>query len=655
MAASRMVLTTVLAAFLPLSWAQQFAGTMMFTNYTGLSTQCQHALATNVTCSPYLGIISESNGVMSTEQVDEVCVDSCYTSLEAARTTIAAACALGTDVIVVETVAYPATFIVDNYIFTYEIGFYTVQEDDDCNSAALALNVSTYSLLYTNNLDLYCQNWVTAAVNSTLCVPPQCETSVWQMQDSCNSVVNGLVNVTVPQFLSWNPNFDSLCQNAVNYIGYVVCIGPPGGYLNHTLEGSGNSTAANPTTITTTAPAPTNALNGSSTSCGKWYTVVEGDTCSLVSVANSVSLTDFYFLNPEIDANCTNLELGEAYCIAAVGDISTYSGYPITTPWITVATASFPAVDTSIPTTTSDPGFIYTPTYLPNAPGTTTGCASYRNYDDTTYNLNSCKYIAFAYGVTIDDLLAWNPSLDTNVTTCALQPGYSYLTGGVDSDSFCLPVNATDATTVSNCNCFTEILGYMAGGTISATKLTTWNPWLAGDCDAALYANITGNDRRSVCVGVDDSATSTTTTAAATTATPAAPTQTGVVAGCQEFFTIESGDDCSTMEAEFGVTLAQLYAWNPSIGPTCTNLWLGYAYCVKGPATTATATSVGPTQTGIAVNCDRYHTVVNGDSCAAIESEYSITFAQLYGWNPAIGSDCETLQIGYAVCVGVSS
>ncbi|OJJ96018.1 hypothetical protein ASPACDRAFT_64009 [Aspergillus aculeatus ATCC 16872] len=95
-------------------------------------------------------------------------------------------------------------------------------------------------------------------------------------------------------------------------------------------------------------------------------------SCCLVSVANSVSLMDFYFLNPEINADCTNLELGEAYCIAAVGDISTYSGYPITTPWITVATASFPAVDTSIPTITSDPGFIYTPTYLPNAPGTTT-------------------------------------------------------------------------------------------------------------------------------------------------------------------------------------------------------------------------------------------------------------------------------------------
>ena len=57
---------------------------------------------------------------------------------------------------------------------------------------------------------------------------------------------------------------------------------------------------------------------------------------------------------------------------------------------------------------------------------------------------------------------------------------------------------------------------------------------------------------------------------------------------------------------------------------------MGYAYCAKGPATTATTTSVDLTQTGIAVNCDEYYNVVAGDSCAAIEEEYGITFAQLY-------------------------
>jgi hypothetical protein len=102
-------------------------------------------------------------------------------------------------------------------------GFYTVEAIDDCNSVAQALNVSTYSLLYSNGLDIYCQNFATA-LNSTLCIPPQCDIYVWQLTDDCDSVVGSLANVTVPQFLAWNPNFNALCQNAVNFIGYAVCI-----------------------------------------------------------------------------------------------------------------------------------------------------------------------------------------------------------------------------------------------------------------------------------------------------------------------------------------------------------------------------------------------------------------------------------------------
>jgi hypothetical protein len=66
-------------------------------------------------------------------------------------------------------------------------------------------------------------------------------------------------------------------------------------------------------------------------------------------------------------------------------------------------------------------------------------------------------------------------------------------------------------------------------------------------------------------VGSSTSTTATTTPSSTiATATSVAPTQTGYIYGCQEFFTVESGDDCSTMKTEFGVSLAQLYEWNPS-------------------------------------------------------------------------------------------
>jgi len=145
-----------------------------------------------------------------------------------------------------------------------------------------------------------------------------------------------------------------------------------------------------------------------------------------VSVANYLSISDFYFLNPEINGNCTNLELGVAYCVEPVGALATYSGYTNTEgPTITVPPATFSSVNTAITSSTGDPGYIATTSLLPQASGTIKGCKTYRNFDSTN-DLNECSYIAFAYDVTTDQLLAWNPTLSSNLSTCDFQTGYSY-------------------------------------------------------------------------------------------------------------------------------------------------------------------------------------------------------------------------------------
>jgi hypothetical protein len=102
-------------------------------------------------------------------------------------------------------------------------GEYSVQATDDCNSVALALNVSTYNLVYDNNIDIYCQNFA-AAVDTTLCIPPTCDLYTWQALDTCASVVSTYPGITIPQFLAWNPNFNDLCQNAGGFQGYQVCV-----------------------------------------------------------------------------------------------------------------------------------------------------------------------------------------------------------------------------------------------------------------------------------------------------------------------------------------------------------------------------------------------------------------------------------------------
>jgi hypothetical protein len=156
--------------------------------------------------------------------------------------------------------------------------------------------------------------------------------------------------------------------------------------------------------------------------------VQEDDTCGLLSEEFSISLQNFYFLNPEINANCTNLDLGIAYCVEPVGNVATYSGYSFTTASAayTVPLATFSSVNTAIPSATGNPGYTATTSLLPTASGTLNGCNTYRNYDNSTNGVNGCSAIASAYDVTISQLLSWNPSLPSNQTICYFLSGFSY-------------------------------------------------------------------------------------------------------------------------------------------------------------------------------------------------------------------------------------
>lgn len=51
--------------------------------------------------------------------------------------------------------------------------------------------------------------------------------------------------------------------------------------------------------------------------------------------------------------------------------------------------------------------------------------------------------------------------------------------------------------------------------------------------------------------------------------------------------TIVSGDYCGKIEAAYGITMAQLQLWNPSLLSDCSNLILGDAYCVDGATAAA--------------------------------------------------------------------
>ena len=79
-------------------------------------------------------------------------------------------------------------------------------------------------------------------------------------------------------------------------------------------------------------------------------------------------------------------------------------------------------------------------TIHPNAPGTVTSCSKWKYYRDTktpmefmgkTYRanskmVNSCWFVLVQEEITPEELLEWNPSLDSGLARCALQPGLRY-------------------------------------------------------------------------------------------------------------------------------------------------------------------------------------------------------------------------------------
>lgn len=145
----------------------------------------------------------------------------------------------------------------------------------------------------------------------------------------------------------------------------------------------------------------------------------EGDFCSSISVRFSIALVDFLFLNPQLDANCTNLWLNNSYCVAPVGNIATYSGYPSST-----ATYIFPKTTMTSFTPTAVP----TPALNPRAPGTLDDCDFYENpiapSSPTDVDLTSCEAWASEAEVNIATFITWNPSL--SAANCTLDMNYSY-------------------------------------------------------------------------------------------------------------------------------------------------------------------------------------------------------------------------------------
>lgn len=98
------------------------------------------------------------------------------------------------------------------------------------------------------------------------------------------------------------------------------------------------------------------------------------------------------------------------------------------------------------------------------------------------------------------------------------------------------------------------------------------------------------------------------------------------------------------IESMFGTSLIVIYSLNPSLN--CNNLLAGSVICVPFTNTVVTPAPAP-------VSCTNYYSVMNGDICYSIASQYQITLNQLYTLNPGI--NCNNMYIGQSVCVASST
>ena len=217
-----------------------------------------------------------------------------------------------------------------------------------------------------NSLQTACANF---PQNGSLCLINTCSVCTVQQNDTCDGI-SSANNISTTQLLAWNP---------------------------------------------------TDIASGSNTDCGRWYNVYPGDYCNLVVIKFGISLSDFLFLNPELNANCTNLYANESYCVLPVGNIADYPGNP---GYVPTATSTGPlVVYSSLPNATYVPPVSNTTTTasLPLASGTRPDCSFYID-GGSNY---TCDVVSAVYEVSIDDLTYWNPSL-SNLTSCVLSQGVQY-------------------------------------------------------------------------------------------------------------------------------------------------------------------------------------------------------------------------------------
>ncbi|KAK2735004.1 hypothetical protein FQN57_001380 [Myotisia sp. PD_48] len=220
---------------------------------------------------------------------------------------------------------------------------------------------------------------------------------------------------------------------------------------------------------------------------------------------------------------------------------------------------------------------------------------------------DDCAGVAKKYGISLKDLLSWNPLIaplcDTKLMVGSVicvgvsndvdrrdKPSTADQSHALSPPGYPSPVQPRITT---DCRGFYkarpgDTCNRIAGvdGSFSVEDFIAWNPDVEPDCSQLLAWYY-------YCIAVSDTdSPSTTTTAPPPSAPTPAPTpgptsspipqpqQPGISPKCKAFYLVKAGDTCTAIERTHNISDSEFRAWNNRLNASCTNLWAGYHVCV---------------------------------------------------------------------------
>lgn len=303
------------------------------------------------------------------------------------------------------------------------------------------------------------------------------------------------------------------------------------------------------------------------------------DTCHSVARAAGITWTQLVSWNPEVGEYCESLPAlaagaGPVICVSQPGggwtnpspDPSSSSSTPTTYPetYFTLTPTPFAPKASAPPTATTTSVLYPMAGYVePFANGSVLDCHLHRpppvrvngSFEDSYL----CTDYAAFYGISVVELIEWNPSLleQTSVpgsTECYLWPGEKYCAQRDNSTglapgmtSACVDKQLAESGMRGTCEGF---LGwYELADAKGREAFGEWNPsvHVGGDCrgfkTGATY-----------CVAVRGFRAK------------------GTIATCSRWHLLQSEDvagGCDAVEKKYGVTHGRFVAWNPVLGSDC--------------------------------------------------------------------------------------